>query len=308
MKKTKVKSAPATATATGRIAVVMWFDENFMKQDGFFRTLYTGLENELRQAGFTPHPVYCEDYFHTDPAHVLTAPLAGADGCIMLDLYPTIAAQVETVLRGLAKPVVVLNYESIADDLDSVVFDSYANTRKMVQFLVGLGHQRLCCLQPLSSIDSRNESLSVFARRAQAFRDVLAAHRLPVDERLITSIKRQDPDQRRIAALLEGPNRPTAIFCAEDEIALALYRLSGFFRLRIPADLTVVGYDGIPSGKLAKPPLTTIETPLERMCRVGVQRLAELIRLRAAGEKSEPLKIVLPGKIFEGGSHGAPAV
>jgi LacI family transcriptional regulator len=77
--------------------------------------------------------------------------------------------------------------------------------------------------------------------------------------------------------LLDLPDRPTAIFAGSDEQALGVYEAARQRGLRIPQDLSVVGFDDLPAARWVSPPLTTVRQPLAEMGRVAAEMLGELI-------------------------------
>jgi LacI family transcriptional regulator len=81
--------------------------------------------------------------------------------------------------------------------------------------------------------------------------------------------------------LLTQANRPTAVFASNDLQALGLIEAARCCNLRIPDDLSVVGFDDMAPARWASPPLTTVQQPFAEMGRTAVQNLMQLI----AGEK-----------------------
>jgi LacI family transcriptional regulator len=84
------------------------------------------------------------------------------------------------------------------------------------------------------------------------------------------------------AAVLDLPQPPTAVFAGSDETALGVIEAARTRGLRVPEDLSVVGFDDTPVARLAAPPLTTVRQPLREMGAVAVRTALRL----AAGEKA----------------------
>jgi LacI family transcriptional regulator len=80
--------------------------------------------------------------------------------------------------------------------------------------------------------------------------------------------------------LLDLDSRPTAIFSGNDQQALGVYEAARQRGLRIPQDLSVVGFDDLPVARWVSPPLTTVRQPLAEMGRAAAQMLGELIENR----------------------------
>lgn len=73
--------------------------------------------------------------------------------------------------------------------------------------------------------------------------------------------------------LLEGPERPTAVFAGSDLQALGVLEAARVKGLRVPEDLSVVGYDDVPPGQWSSPPLTTVHQPLRHMAEEAARML-----------------------------------
>jgi DNA-binding LacI/PurR family transcriptional regulator len=125
------------------------------------------------------------------------------------------------------------------------------------------------------------------------------------------------PDQSLIMSVGEGANHgelaafrvlahtpaPTALFCYDDMTALGALRALRALKMRVPADVSVVGYDDIPLAAYLDPPLTTVGQPMNEMGRQAMSVLLDVMR----GD-GEPRTIVLGGELVVRGSSGpAPA-
>jgi LacI family transcriptional regulator len=78
--------------------------------------------------------------------------------------------------------------------------------------------------------------------------------------------------------LLTMPDPPTAVFAANDMSAIATIEVATELGRRVPADLSVVGFDNIPESALCAPPLTTVEQPIRKMGERSIELLLSLIR------------------------------
>lgn len=105
------------------------------------------------------------------------------------------------------------------------------------------------------------------------------------------------------AAVLDRPDRPDALFCANDEIALGAYAALQERGLRIPADLAVTGWDDIPMARYLSPPLSTVHQPMRSL---GA-RAAQLLLERIAGQRTEASTVVLPTRLVLRASCGCSA-
>lgn len=102
--------------------------------------------------------------------------------------------------------------------------------------------------------------------------------------------------------LLDRPDRPTAIFAGSDQQALGVVRAAHELGLRVPQDLSVVGYDNLPITQWLNPPLTTVDQPLREMAGLATQMLIALAR----GEQPESTRIELMTELVVRSSTAPP--
>lgn len=135
----------------------------------------------------------------------------------------------------------------------------------LVTHLIGLGHRRIGLIAPPT------EGHGAAQGRVAGYRAALAAAEIAVDERLIQVGDFGFASGARAAeALLSLRHRPTAIFAANDGMALGAMALAAQRGFSVPADLAVAGFDDSPGSRMVYPPLTTVRQPFEAMARAAV--------------------------------------
>ena len=169
--------------------------------------------------------------------------------------------------------------------MPSVRFDVERGTELAVGHLLELGHTRIGHLG--SNIEGET-----FRRRRTRMDAVLAAHGLEPGPRALAAFRFE---AARVAALelLDAPERPTAVFCDDDILAGGVYMAARERGLRIPADLSVIGFDDLPFAQVLEPPLTTVAIDAERLGGTAFEVLESLI----AGEPPGPDR-VLPAELL----------
>jgi LacI family transcriptional regulator len=147
--------------------------------------------------------------------------------------------------------------------------------------LIKLGHERIATIGgPLSLLCSR--------ARTDGFRAAAANAGITVDPQLITHTNFDNDSGREAAEQLLGmDNPPTAIFAASDEQALGVYEAARRAGLRIPDDLSVVGFNDAALAHWASPPLTTVREPIDEMARHAVDLLLRLTAGQTIGPSVE---------------------
>lgn len=190
------------------------------------------------------------------------------DGIVYAAMYHR-RLKVPSALREV--PTVVLNAETEDGSLPAVVPDEYAGGRAATQYLLDHGHERIGFIN-INSLESR---LPAVVDRERGFVDAIEAAGLKVDR---TLVKRGDGDAetayQHARRLLDRQRPPTALFCGNDRTAWGAYQAAADLGLRIPADVSVIGFDNqeLIAGHL-RPGLTTLALPFAEMGRHGVARL-----------------------------------
>jgi len=143
--------------------------------------------------------------------------------------------------------------------------------RELTQRLLQLGHRRIGVLA------GPDEWLAA-RERASGHVAALADIGLLQDPRLVLSIPPTADEGRRAATrLLAGPDRPTALVCFNDKVAVGALHAASDAGLRVPDDLSITGFDDSDLSVAAAPALTTVRQPLAEMGRVAVARLLRLV-------------------------------
>ena len=195
--------------------------------------------------------------------------------------------------RGV--PVVLLARPSFGT-ADSVRAENRSTAHALTEHLLSHRPRRVAFMgDPDASPD--------VAERWQGFVDAhLSAGLEPADP--VRSGFRTADGLEAATALLAGPDRPDAIVCANDEVAMGVLEAARAIGVRIPDDLAVTGWDDIPAARHLAPPLTTVRQPMFDLGR----RAAELLRDRISTHRSDPLHELLPTELVVRSSCGCTAV
>ena len=182
-------------------------------------------------------------------------------------------------------------------DFCYVDVDNRAAARTAVEHLADLGHVRIAC------VTNAPPSYTAAIQRLQGYRDVLAAHGITYrDEMVRHGDFTPDSGYEQMCILLDGPERPTAVFVASDVVAFGAMAAIRERGLRIPEDLAVVGFDDVPFARYASPPLTTAHLPAADLGRRAGEMLIALISGAALTERH----VLLETSLIVRESSGAP--
>jgi LacI family transcriptional regulator len=175
-------------------------------------------------------------------------------------------------LRGAGIPLVVVDpVNPPPSDLASVGATNWAGGLAATDHLVGLGHRRIAAIGgPGNYLCSR--------ARIDGYRSALETAGIEYDPGLVRHGDFQHEGGFTLGGeLLDLPRRPTAIFAGSDQQALGVYEAARVRGLRVPQDLSVVGFDDLPVSRWVSPPLTTVRQPLAEMGQAAAQMLGDLI-------------------------------
>jgi len=151
----------------------------------------------------------------------------------------------------------------------SVHATNYEGAKDAMEYLVGLGHRRIGFITGRAELESSN-------RRLKGYRDSLKKAGVRVDEKLIVpGDYTTDTGMKRARELLALNPRPTAIFAANDQSAMGVYQAAQEMGIRIPEDLSVVGFDNIMESRYMG--LTTVDQFISEMGFVATKMLIRLI-------------------------------
>jgi len=196
------------------------------------------------------------------------------DGLLCISLAMS-AEHITPVLRRQT-PVVVFERTMPGVEVDAVEIDNVQGAFDATQHLLDLGHRRVGCITGLA-----NSNLN--AERILGYRRALTERGIAFDPTLLrTGDYTAAAGMRESLALLRLPEPPTAIFACNDLMAMGVMRAVQERGLRIPADMAVIGFDGLAITAQCFPPLSTIEQPVAEMSVAAIAMLLDRIKSGAA--------------------------
>lgn len=255
------------------------------------------IDEELATAGYELALHTTHGHHHKEAVYVDLLAHGMADGVLMLiPLGPTPYLR---QLRDRNFPYVIISDHQQHDDYSPVVTTtSRQGAYDVMQYVIELGHTRI------GFIGGRHDFISA-GERLDAYQAALAAHNIPFDPLLVQTGDYQYRSGYAAAnTLLDLPRPPTVIFAANDLMAFAVYDVARSRGLRIPADVSVAGFDDVPQASYMHPALTTVRQPLIEMGRMAARMLLRAIE--NPGQPAEP--IILPTQLVIRESCQSPAL
>jgi LacI family transcriptional regulator len=193
-------------------------------------------------------------------------------------------------------PFVAVDPHTGTSQIPTIDADNLRGAHLATEHLIDLGHTRIAMLT------GRHDLQSALLRE-KGYRQAMRKAQLDIDERLVRPGEyHPDPSRDSARKMLGLPDPPTAIFAANDASALVTMAVAAELGLRVPEDLSVVGFDNIPEAALHTPSLTTVAQPIRLMGRRAVEMLIELIE----GRTLERTHLTLDTRLVVRASTAAP--
>jgi len=209
------------------------------------------------------------------------------NGCIMLDSHCTNEFLVEKARQGY--PIVTLDRSLDEANICNLLVNNYKPMAELVTGLVERGYRDFAFLGGLDTLDTQE--------RYTAFRDVLARNGIPFPrERYLTGDFRQKSGNRIAQLLMISENLPEVLVCANDDMAIGAIQAFRAEGIRIPEDIAVTGFDGLPLTRVLD--LTTVVIPFYERGYLAAQHLLSLIE----GEPGVASHLYLQAKVKWRGS------
>jgi LacI family transcriptional regulator len=266
--------------------------------DPFNKPILQGLDAGARQYGFRLAMEFVSPEDHPDDGHWAHG---GVAGVIILgggDLKPE---WVEAA-AGTHLPVVMVDHFVPGLNLPAVVPDNLAGAYAATRHLLDFGHARIGFIRGPSKYWTLSERLAGYMLAMTQSGHLPDASLIPAR---VSHGEAKGYGEMR--ALLDLAQPPTAVFAVSDKTAIGAYRAIDERGMRIPHDISVIGFDDIEVGRALNPPLTTIHVPGETMGHLAIERLRRLIEGREREIPSE-MRWAIATRLIERGSTDQPAV
>jgi len=201
----------------------------------------------------------------------------GMDGLILV--APAMSRdQVRAVATTV--PVVVVGHHDGSDAYDTVVGDDAAGANLVVDHLTSLGHRRIAHTS-VAAAKGNQWRRRLEQVRATGYREAMQRHNLDKFTKIVATSYSEEGGYSAALELLGARDRPTAIFAGADIAALGVIRAAAALGLRIPEDLSLVGYDNTTVASLEPIQLTSVDQGGSHIGETAVQLLFERINGRA---------------------------
>ena len=251
----------------------------------FYAEMARSIEDQARKAGYLVTICSTDEQAEVLAWYTDAVINAGVDGLIFASVRleePVVA----NLIRGRF-PLIMINRRLRADVGDSVVLDNRKGAYRLTRHLVDSGYTRIALVNGPADVSTAVE-------RLQGYREALHDTGLRARPAFIRHVRfsRQDGFDAAMT-LLQGPNRPEAIFGGNDYLAMGIMDAAAQRNLRIPEDLAVAGFDDTELSQTLG--LTTVSQRLDSMGRLAVDALIRSIRGKPY---NPPVRVVLEPELI----------
>ncbi|GIG71111.1 ribose operon repressor [Phytomonospora endophytica] len=255
--------------------------------DPFGASVARGLQDAVRPASY--HCLVASTDAERDVERdILHRLLTRVDGVVLSgsgntpeELEPVIDARLPLVLLGADTP---------GPGFDVVTGADHDSGALATKHLLERGHRRIAVITAPTDFGAP-------ARRVEGYRDALTEAGLPADPALVVSAPvTRDGGAYAMAALMDLPDRPEAVICGDDVVAIGAVGAAAGRGLSVPADVAVMGFGDHEAAALVTPKLTTMALPSREHGRAAGELILERIR---ETEPGEPRRIVIPAVLVQ---------
>jgi len=256
----------------------------------FFTLIARGVEDVAQSKGYTVNFGNSDEALAKEHQYVHAMLSKGIDGMLLTPAQKGSRKTIDFLLRR-GTPVVVIDREMEGIRTDQIVGDSVGGARRLIQHLLSLGHRSIALVNGPPTVPTAID-------RRRGYVEALGEAGLtPMPTLILESNYKRDGGFRAAQQLLALPDddRPTAIFAANNFLAIGVIEALRQAGLSVPEDIAVVCFDDIELASLLHPFLTVAAQPARTFGTIAAQFLIERIEAR---EPIAPRKVVLPPELI----------
>ncbi len=237
--------------------------------NGYIGEIVRGVDEELIRANYDLMIYTTHRHRGKESVYVNAIANGLTDGLLLI--VPLVTSAYLDALRQQNFPYVLIDQWDAADKSSVVDATNWQGAYDATRYLIDLGHRRIAFIMGLMDLSSAVD-------RFAGYKAALVDHDLPyLPELVIEGDFWQSGAHAATQKLIALPQMPTAIFAANDLSAFGTVEAIRDAGLKVPDDISVIGFDDIPQASIVYPKLTTIHQPLAQMGRVAVKILLEQI-------------------------------
>jgi len=285
---TFVNDRKMSSRSTGNIGFFLDEEINEGISSPYYSLVFRSLEEEVTKHGF--NLLLFTDF---DDLHPLrnTRKIDVAIIC----RFPRIEDSIQPIKKYL--PILLLDNLAADKSIPSVTIDNFNSCSNSVDYLISLGHRRIGFVSGLLDSD-------ICKDRLQGYKNALSRAGISFDNKLVYK-----GDYSYESGELAGKyfvnltQPPSAVMCANDSMAIGAMKVIQENGFRIPADISIIGFDDVLVASMVYPPLTTNAAPIEDMAK----RAMDILLAEIGGRNSDFQHYILEAKLVKRATCSSPA-
>ncbi|TYP74514.1 LacI family DNA-binding transcriptional regulator [Paenibacillus methanolicus] len=241
----------------------------------FFPEVFWGSENEAREKGYTFFLCNSAGEYGRESEYLSILREKRVEGIIFVggrinlaNCPPELVQEVVDTAKGI--PVVLVNGHLAKSQLHRVYTDEAAGAALAAQHVIDLGHREIAFIGGMEELTTTIQKVKAVKRKLEEHGLGLRKDRLLFGEFSITA------GRELMAKLLEQADRPTAVICVNDFTAIGAIKAATERGLRIPDDISIVGFDDSPLSTAVIPELTTVTQNTNELGKLAVERIYQI--------------------------------
>jgi DNA-binding LacI/PurR family transcriptional regulator/DNA-binding transcriptional regulator YhcF (GntR family) len=258
--------------------------------DPFVAKIHSGIIQVLERENYTLSVRSSENATNIEAVNLTQSVDRGNVGIILLPLWGLENAKEVEKLHDQGVPLVLVDRSIPNLSIDCISTDNLRGAILAIDYFVKMGHHRIGMIRGVPN--SANDD------RYRGYCAALQKHGIDFDETLVVGQEYHDHSHEPVAgghhemsALMKQNNRPTAVFASNDVLAFGAEQMAMKMGLKVPDDVSIIGFDDLQHARLATVPLTTIHQPAVEIGQTAAELLIESIKALTTGTKQKIQKI-----------------
>ena len=281
-----VKKRNKSKISQSNISIIKCFDEKIESDDPYFVSLKINLENNLKKIFSKIKFFNLDDIKKMIKLNEISI-FSFADAIIFIG---EIDKEKLEFFKEFNKNIICVDMYDTDNFIDYIKFDTRNSVEIVLNYILKLNHKKIGLLV------GRNRVVKdLIDFREKYFKEIMLKEGLYKEEYVKIGDFSTESGYVMMKELLELKDRPTAIFCGNDSIAMGAYEAIRENKLKIPEDISIIGFNNLKLSKYYTPPLTTIKIDTKLMAQETVNSLVELLE----GRRDYHKKVFLPIELIE---------
>lgn len=259
----------------------------------FCATLYSYMEDICWKLGYFMVLAISNDDPEKESKYIETFIKRNVDGIICIPVNKNNSAVKRAINQNI--PVVLLLNKLKGIDTNLIMIDDYYALKKTTQYLIDMGHRNIMYIDGIRNY-SNNYIRYINDERLRGFKDALKENGIQFTQDKYGEFLPEfynDVEFRLIKKIIDMKDRPTSIICFHDKIAI--WALKGFkeYNLKIPDDISIVGFDDLDELRYIEPALTTNRSPIKEIAELSFKMLLDSMNMTSSNSEKIVLKTEL---------------